>query len=108
MGRALERGRAGEGPYALEIVCSRFLGHFVGDPQAYRLPEELAQARANDPLARFRTGVTETSPASLYIAIMNISTSMAPTMPAVSVSFNAVAPSTPPTGSGLSSTIPRF
>jgi len=59
MGRALERGRAGEGPYALEITCSRFLGHFVGDPQAYRLPEELAQARANDPLPRFRTGVTE-------------------------------------------------
>jgi acetoin:2,6-dichlorophenolindophenol oxidoreductase subunit alpha len=59
MGRALERGRAGEGPYALEIVCSRFLGHFIGDPQGYRLPEELAQARANDPLPRFRTGVTE-------------------------------------------------
>jgi TPP-dependent pyruvate/acetoin dehydrogenase alpha subunit len=34
MGRALERGRAGEGPYALEIVCSRFTGHFVGDPAA--------------------------------------------------------------------------
>jgi TPP-dependent pyruvate/acetoin dehydrogenase alpha subunit len=59
MGRALERCRAGEGPYALEIVCSRFLGHFIGDPQGYRLPEELAQARANDPLPRFRTGVTE-------------------------------------------------
>ena len=61
MGRALERGRAGEGPYALEIVCSLFLGHFVGDPQAYRLPEELAKARANDPLVRFRTKVTEAS-----------------------------------------------
>jgi pyruvate dehydrogenase E1 component alpha subunit len=61
MGRALERGRAGEGPYALEITCSRFLGHFVGDPQNYRLPEELAQARGNDPLPRFRKGVTEAS-----------------------------------------------
>ncbi|HEY5288747.1 MAG TPA: thiamine pyrophosphate-dependent enzyme, partial [Caulobacteraceae bacterium] len=59
MGRALERGRSGEGPYALEITCSRFLGHFVGDPQQYRLPEELAQARANDPLPRFRKGVIE-------------------------------------------------
>jgi len=59
MGRALERARAGEGPYALELVCSRFLGHFVGDPQRYRTAEELAQARANDPLPRFRTGVTE-------------------------------------------------
>jgi pyruvate dehydrogenase E1 component alpha subunit len=61
MGRALERGRAGEGPYALETVCSRFMGHFLGDPQAYRLPEELAQARGNDPLPRFRKGVTEAS-----------------------------------------------
>ena len=61
MGRALERGRAGEGPYALEIVCSRFLGHFVGDPQGYRTPEELAKARANDPLPRFRAKVTEAS-----------------------------------------------
>ena len=59
MSRALERGRAGEGPYALEIVCSRFLGHFVGDPQGYRLPDELTKARANDPLPRFRTRVTE-------------------------------------------------
>jgi TPP-dependent pyruvate/acetoin dehydrogenase alpha subunit len=59
MGRALERGRANEGPYALEIVCSRFTGHFVGDPQGYRLPEEVAQARANDPIPRFRMGVTE-------------------------------------------------
>jgi TPP-dependent pyruvate/acetoin dehydrogenase alpha subunit len=61
MGRALERGRAGEGPYALETVCSRFMGHFLGDPQAYRLPEELAQARGNDPLPRFRKGGTEAS-----------------------------------------------
>jgi pyruvate dehydrogenase E1 component alpha subunit len=58
MGRALERCRAGEGPYALEIVCSRFHGHFIGDPQAYRTPDELAQARGNDPLPRFRAGVT--------------------------------------------------
>ena len=46
-------------PAALEITCSRFLGHFVGDPQGYRLPEELAQARGNDPIPRFRKGVTE-------------------------------------------------
>ena len=61
MGRALARGRAGEGPYALEIQCARFLGHFLGDPQAYRLPEELAAARARDPLPKFRTKVTEAS-----------------------------------------------
>jgi acetoin:2,6-dichlorophenolindophenol oxidoreductase subunit alpha len=61
MGRALERARAGEGPYALELNCARFLGHFVGDPQGYRSAQELARARANDPLPRFRRGVTEAS-----------------------------------------------
>jgi pyruvate dehydrogenase E1 component alpha subunit len=61
MGRALERARAGEGPYALELITTRHLGHFVGDPQGYRSPGELAQAKANDPLPRFRRGVTETA-----------------------------------------------
>ncbi|MFI4973997.1 MAG: thiamine pyrophosphate-dependent dehydrogenase E1 component subunit alpha [Caulobacterales bacterium] len=59
MGRALERARGGGGPYALELRSARFLGHFVGDPQGYRSAEEIAQARANDPLPRFRRGVTE-------------------------------------------------
>src|SRR5205085_10845856 len=59
MGRALEHCRAGNGPYALEVVCYRFLGHFVGDPQAYRTPEELKVARSHDPIALFRKKVTE-------------------------------------------------
>ena len=61
MGRALERAHGGEGPYALELLTTRHLGHFVGDPQGYRSPEELAQAKANDPLPRFRRGVTDTA-----------------------------------------------
>jgi pyruvate dehydrogenase E1 component alpha subunit len=59
MGRALEHCRAGNGPYALEIRCFRFLGHFVGDPQAYRTADELKEARAQDPLPLFRKKVTE-------------------------------------------------
>jgi acetoin:2,6-dichlorophenolindophenol oxidoreductase subunit alpha len=59
MGRALKRGRSGKGPSAIEITCQRFLGHFVGDPQSYRGPEEVAQARACDPLPRFRKNVVE-------------------------------------------------
>jgi pyruvate dehydrogenase E1 component alpha subunit len=59
MQMALAHCRAGNGPYALEINCSRFLGHFIGDPQKYRSADELAQARANDPLPRFRRTVTE-------------------------------------------------
>ncbi|MBW8814324.1 MAG: thiamine pyrophosphate-dependent dehydrogenase E1 component subunit alpha [Caulobacterales bacterium] len=61
MGRALEHARNGKGPYALETVCKRFLGHFVGDPQAYRTPQELAEARAADALPRFRAAVTGAS-----------------------------------------------
>ena len=59
MGRALEHTRACIGPYALEIHCYRFLGHFVGDPQAYRTSDELKDARAHDPLPLFRKKVTE-------------------------------------------------
>jgi len=59
MGRALERGRAGFGPYALEIRCSRIRGHYCGDPQVYRSKAELAEAVRNDPLARFRARVSE-------------------------------------------------
>ncbi len=59
MGRALERTRAAEGPYALEIKSYRFRGHFVGDPQAYRTPDEIAEARTHDPLPIFKKKVTE-------------------------------------------------
>jgi pyruvate dehydrogenase E1 component alpha subunit len=59
MGRALARARGGEGPSALELTCTRYLGHFVGDPQPYRTPEELSAARSNDPLHNFRRKVTE-------------------------------------------------
>ncbi len=58
MGRALERARNGEGPTALEFMIPRYLGHYIGDPQVYRSAEELAAARARDPIARFREKVT--------------------------------------------------
>jgi TPP-dependent pyruvate/acetoin dehydrogenase alpha subunit len=61
MRTALEHARSGAGPYALELVNHRFLGHFVGDPQAYRLPHELEAARAKDPIPAFRKRVTEAS-----------------------------------------------
>jgi acetoin:2,6-dichlorophenolindophenol oxidoreductase subunit alpha len=57
LGRAHDHARGGLGPYALEIVCSRFRGHYCGDPQSYRGPEELAAARRNDPLVHFRERV---------------------------------------------------
>ncbi len=57
--RALERARGGEGPSTIVTECHRYLGHFVGDPQPYRTPEELAKAREIDPLAVFRDRVVE-------------------------------------------------
>jgi pyruvate dehydrogenase E1 component alpha subunit len=59
MRRALERGRKECLPSVIESVCTRHLGHFVGDPQPYRTAEELAVARAVDPLKNFRARVTD-------------------------------------------------
>lgn len=57
--RALERGRAAEGPSTIVTECPRYLGHFVGDPQPYRTEDELAAARARDGLVNFRKRVVE-------------------------------------------------
>jgi pyruvate dehydrogenase E1 component alpha subunit len=59
MSNALNHARGGAGPYALELVTTRHRGHFVGDPQGYRSADELARAKANDPLTRFRRQVIE-------------------------------------------------
>ena len=51
---AIERGRSGGGPTAIEAVSARYYGHFEGDPQDYRDGAELrAQRAAGDPLPRF-------------------------------------------------------
>ncbi|MCG8441719.1 MAG: thiamine pyrophosphate-dependent dehydrogenase E1 component subunit alpha [Caulobacterales bacterium] len=59
MSRALERGRAGEGPSTIVTECPRYSGHFIGDPQPYRGPAEMEAARARDGLADFRRRVTD-------------------------------------------------
>ena len=54
VGEAVERGRTGGGPSAVEAVASRYYGHFEGDAQQYRDEEELEASRASsDPIARF-------------------------------------------------------
>jgi pyruvate dehydrogenase E1 component alpha subunit len=53
--QAIERARKGEGPTLLECVTNRWYGHFVGDPQKYRPPEELENARKTDPIAYMKT-----------------------------------------------------
>jgi pyruvate dehydrogenase E1 component alpha subunit len=61
-GEAIERARGGGGPSLLHVKLTRFYGHFEGDAQTYRAPDEVAKARANaDPIEMFRRRVTEAS-----------------------------------------------
>lgn len=50
---AVARGRAGEGPTLLECKTVRWSGHYVGDPQKYRSPENIAEAQGADPITKF-------------------------------------------------------
>jgi pyruvate dehydrogenase E1 component alpha subunit len=53
-GEAVERARKGEGPTLIEIETFRFMGHFEGDPQAYRPSDEVEKLQQKDPLPRFK------------------------------------------------------
>lgn len=56
---AIARARAGEGPTLLHIETPRYYGHFSGDADSYRTPEEKASMRRDrDCLKRFREKVT--------------------------------------------------
>jgi TPP-dependent pyruvate/acetoin dehydrogenase alpha subunit len=52
VGEAVSRARAGRGPSLVEARTARFVGHFEGDPQAYRDRAEIEAARAADPIRR--------------------------------------------------------
>ena len=52
---AVARARAGEGPTLIESITHRFRGHFEGDPQGYRLKDELRSNRELDPIPATRS-----------------------------------------------------
>jgi pyruvate dehydrogenase E1 component alpha subunit len=54
-----ERSRAGDGPQLIEAITYRLRGHSMGDPQRYRTKEEVEEAKARDPIARWRHTVLE-------------------------------------------------
>ncbi|MBI4285569.1 MAG: thiamine pyrophosphate-dependent dehydrogenase E1 component subunit alpha [Chloroflexi bacterium] len=54
-GEAIARIRHGDGPILLECKTHRWLGHYVGDPQKYRMPQEVEGVRQFDPLMRFES-----------------------------------------------------
>jgi TPP-dependent pyruvate/acetoin dehydrogenase alpha subunit len=49
---AAEAARRGDGPSLIEAHTIRWVGHFEGDPQAYRGKDEVEEGRRNDPIAR--------------------------------------------------------
>jgi TPP-dependent pyruvate/acetoin dehydrogenase alpha subunit len=51
---AIERARAGEGPTLIEAMTFRFNGHLLGDASGYIDKQEMATAKAADPVPRFR------------------------------------------------------
>ena len=59
-GEAIKRARAGGGPSLLECKLNRYYGHFEGDAQTYRGPDEVKKLReSRDCLVMFREKVTE-------------------------------------------------
>jgi len=45
--------RAGKGPALIELKTARYKGHFEGDPQVYKTPEEIEEEKKKDPIALF-------------------------------------------------------
>ena len=49
---AIHRARQGDGPSLIECKTWRHKGHFEGDPQTYKAPEEQTEWLAKDPIPR--------------------------------------------------------
>jgi pyruvate dehydrogenase E1 component alpha subunit len=56
---AIARARRGEGPSLVECRGFRYYGHFEGDAQLYKTPEEKDDNRARDPIESFRKRVLD-------------------------------------------------
>jgi TPP-dependent pyruvate/acetoin dehydrogenase alpha subunit len=52
---AIDRARSGKGPSLIECKTSRQLGHYQGDTQRYRDPDDVKRTEKNDPIPRFRS-----------------------------------------------------
>ena len=54
---AAERARKGDGPTLIEAKTYRHRGHYEGDPQMYKTPEEMERWKALDPILRLRSDI---------------------------------------------------
>ncbi len=59
-GDAIARARRGGGPSLIEIKTDRLFGHFEGDPQVYRTPEEMALLKERDAMRAFERRLIDT------------------------------------------------
>src|SRR5213596_1235550 len=57
--RAIAHARNGDGPYFIEAITYRFVGHSRSDPGAYRPEGELDEWKARDPLVLLRRQLEE-------------------------------------------------
>jgi TPP-dependent pyruvate/acetoin dehydrogenase alpha subunit len=55
---AVAHARAGDGPFFLEAITYRYVGHSRSDPGAYRPPGELDAWKEKDPIPRHRRELT--------------------------------------------------
>ncbi|MBI2304196.1 MAG: thiamine pyrophosphate-dependent dehydrogenase E1 component subunit alpha [Chloroflexi bacterium] len=60
VGEAVDRARAGHGPFFVEAKTYRFFGHSRSDQRLYRSREEEAQWQAKDPILRLQGTLLET------------------------------------------------
>lgn len=55
----IEKVRAGNGPFLLEIMTYRFRGHSMGDPERYRKAEEVKKWQEDDPIGIYHKYLVE-------------------------------------------------
>ena len=49
--------RKGSGPFFLEVLTYRFVGHSMGDPERYRKPDEIKKWQDNDPIGIYHNNL---------------------------------------------------
>lgn len=53
--KAVAKARKKGGPTLIEVECDRWYGHYVGDAQKYRAPEDVEKARKTDCISHYET-----------------------------------------------------